>query len=245
MRYLTETTPRTPMNNYIDDPRILHGMQKQLILRRERLNAGEKHIGWKVGFGAPASLERLQLTRPLIGFLTDRIILPSNAAVSLAGWTKPAMEPEVAVYLGSDLPGGSDRETTRASIAALGPAIELADVHFPPDDVQAILAGNIYNRHVILGRADTSRATCVLAGLVGRVARNAKDLPPVTELQSITGGFVELVTHVADTLSMFGETLRAGDVIITGSLLPPLWVEAGESIEYTLEPVDSLSINFA
>src|SRR5574342_1257469 len=109
------------MTKPIDDPRILRGMEKQLRLRQERLSAGEKRIGWKVGFGAPAALERLGLAAPLVGFLTDKILLPSNTTVSIEGWTKPAMEPEIAIYLGVDLTGDTDRETARAAIASLGP----------------------------------------------------------------------------------------------------------------------------
>ncbi|MDO8752822.1 MAG: hypothetical protein Q7J80_02920, partial [Anaerolineales bacterium] len=101
--------------NQISDPRVLRGMEKQLRLRQERLNAGEKSIGWKVGFGAPTALERLRLDAPLIGFLTDKTLLPSNATVSIANWTKPAMEPEIAVYMGKDLTEASDRERTRAA----------------------------------------------------------------------------------------------------------------------------------
>jgi 2-keto-4-pentenoate hydratase len=39
--------------------------------------------------------------------------------------------------------------------------------------------------------------------------------------------------------------LRAGQIIITGSIVPPLWVEAGEEIVFALEPVGSVSIRFA
>jgi 2-keto-4-pentenoate hydratase len=38
---------------------------KKVRLRQERLDAGHKPIGWKVGFGAPAALERLRLDAPL------------------------------------------------------------------------------------------------------------------------------------------------------------------------------------
>jgi 2-keto-4-pentenoate hydratase len=231
------------MNKSYNDPRILRGMEKQLRLRQDRLNAGEKSIGWKVGFGAPAALERLGLDAPLIGFLTHKTLLPSNATVAIAGWTKPAMEPEIAVYMGKDLAEASDRETTRAAIASLGPALELADVHFPPDDVEAILAGNIYSRHIMLGRADPSRAGCVLNGLTGRISRNGQDMPPVTELQALTGDIIDIVSHVAALLSMLGETLRAGEVIIAGSIVPPLWMESGEKIHYNLDPIDTISIN--
>jgi 2-keto-4-pentenoate hydratase len=240
-----KTTTPIIMNKSIDDPRILRGMEKQLKLRQDRLNAGEKNIGWKVGFGAPASLENLRLDGPLVGFLTDKVLLLSNATISIGGWTRPAMEPEIAIYMEKDLSTGSDRETTRAAIASLGPAIELADVHFPPDDVEAILADNIYNRHVILGRADPSRAGCVLDGLVGRVSRNAKGMPPVTDFQALTGDLIGIVGRVANVLSMFGETLRADDVIITGSIVPPLWVESKDAITYSLEPIDSVSVKFA
>ncbi len=231
------------MTKPYNDPRILRGMEKQLCLRQDRLNAGERSIGWKVGFGAPTALERLRLDAPLIGFLTDKTLLPSNATVSIAGWTKPAMEPEIAVYIGKDLTEVSDRERTRAAIASLGPAIELADVHFPPDDVEEILAGNIYNRHVIFGHADPSRAGCVLNSLTGHISRNGQDMPTVTELQALTGDIIDIVSHAANLLSMLGETLRAGEVIITGSIIPPLWIEPGDEIRYSLDPIDTISIN--
>ena len=53
------------MTNAWDDPRIARGMQKQLGQRRARIAAGEKPIGWKVGLGAKAAMERLH-TKGLI-----------------------------------------------------------------------------------------------------------------------------------------------------------------------------------
>lgn len=231
------------MSTARNDPRILRGMKTQLKLRQARLNAGEKPLGWKVGFGTPAAMENLKIDAPLVGFLTDKILLPSEATVSIAGWTKAAAEPEIAVYLGQDLSEGSDRETARAAVAAIGPAIELADINFPPDDAEAILAGNIYNRHVIFGRKDTSRAGCVLAGLVGRVYHNGTEIAEVTDSQSVTGDLIDIVRHVADLLAALGERLRAGEVIITGSITPPVWIAGQEEFRYTLDPVDTISIN--
>jgi len=233
------------MNNYIDDPRILRGMEKQLKLRRDRLNAGERSIGWKIGFGVPLSMQKLRLERPLIGFLTDKILLPSASSVSLSGWTKPALEPEVAAYMGRDLHADADLETTRNAITSLGPAIEVADVHFVPEDVEEILADNIFNRHVILGKTDSSRAGGDLKGMVGNISHNGRKFPPVRGLQELTGDLVELVQHVANTLSMFGETLCMGDVIITGSIVQPLSIKTNDSVLYALEPIDSLSVNFS
>lgn len=224
------------------DSRVLKGMEKLLTARQKRLDAGEKPIGWKVGFGAPASLKSLELEMPLVGFLTDAVLQPSESTISVSGWTKPAAEPEVAVYLKEDLSAVINRETAREAIGALGPAIELADVHFPPQDIEAILAGNIYNRHVILGKSDESRADCNLDGLVGRVSRNGQETVIVTDLQAMTGNFIDIVQHVANLLLSMGEMLRAGEVIITGSIVPPLWIESTEEIRYQLDPIDNLSV---
>jgi len=50
---------------------------------------------------------------------------------------------------------------------------------------------------------------------------------------------------VADLLSFFGETLRAGEIIIAGSITPPIWVEAGETIGFHLQPQEPISVRFA
>lgn len=226
------------------DLRIARGMSAQLTNWHQRLKDGEKPIGWKVGFGAPAAMEKLKLTAPLIGNLTDRAKLDSESKLSIAGWTKAAAEPEIAVFMGKDLPGGANRDAAKNAIAGIAPAIELADVEFPPDDVEAILKGNIYQRHVILGACDKTRARCVLEGLTAVVTRNGQEIARTPDTQEATGDLVDIVRHVADMLGAFGERLRAGQVIITGSVVPPLWVEPGENLHFNLDPVGSVSVSF-
>lgn len=227
------------------DPRIARGMARQLTRWHERLKTGEKALGWKVGFGAPAAMERLKIQAPLIGFLTSQATVPAAKPLALTDWVKPVAEPEIAVYIGKDLAGGASRETAQAAISGLSPALELADLEFPPDDVEAILAGNIYQRHVVLGARDTSRAGCILDGLHASVLRNGIETASTTDLQALTGDLIDIVRHVADMLAAFGERLRAGQVIIAGSVVPPLWVEPGEEITFKLDPVGSVSIRFA
>lgn len=228
-----------------NDPRVSRGMTKQLSWRRERLSAGEKPLGWKLAFGGPAAMERLATTAPLVGFLTDRAILASGATLSLSGWRKPAAEPEVAVHLGKDLPSGADRDAAKAAIAGLGPAIELADVEYLPDDVEGLLAGNIYQRNLVLGPKHVSRAAGMLNGLLCRVVRNGVEVAATSDLQALTGELIDNVRYVADLLAAFGEKLDAGQIIITGSIVPPLWVAAGEKLAFHLQPMEAVSINFA
>lgn len=229
----------------IDDPRILRGMALQLGRWRELISAGELPLGWKVGFGAPVAMQKLAITAPLVGYLTDRALVAAGTTISLADWKKPVAEPEIAVYMGRNLAAGADLDTIKAAIAGLGPALELADVDHPPEDVEKILAGNIYQRGVILGPCDASRAGGVVDGLHGHVARNGSAFAQTADPQALTGDLIDTVRHVADTLATFGQTLRAGQIVITGSIVPPLWVEAGEDIVFNLDPVGSVSIRFA
>ncbi len=219
-------------------------MTAQLRLRRQLLDAGHKALGWKLAFGGPATMERLGTNAPLVGFLTIRGLLASGSVVSLAGWMKPAAEPEIAVHLGKDLPGGADRATAIAAIAGLGPAIELADVDHPSDDVEGTLARNIYQRHVVIGTKDTRHAGGVLEGLTARIIRNDAEVAKVTEFEALTGELIDIVRHTADLLAAFGEKLEAEQTIIAGSIIRPLWVVPGEELVFRLDPIGSVSIRF-
>ena len=67
--------------NAWDDPRIARGMQKQLADRRARIAAGEKPIGWKVGLGAKAAMERLNIRMPLVGYMMQKSLVPNGSTV--------------------------------------------------------------------------------------------------------------------------------------------------------------------
>ncbi len=229
----------------LDDPRIARGMTAQFALRAGRLSAGETLIGWKAGFGAPTPLAKLKLEACLTGFMTDKGKLASGETVTLSGWSKPAAEPEIAIYLGSDVSGGADAEAARAAISAIGPAIELVDLRPPLGDVEAILAANIFHRHVVLGEPDTTRAGADVAGLTARVVRNGSETANTSEVEALTGPLVAIVQRVADTVAGMGETLRKGEVIIAGSLMAPIFLNANDrELSYALDPIGSISLSF-
>lgn len=226
-----------------EDPRILRGMQAQLALRRARLEKGERPLGWKIGFGSAEAMQRLGIQAALVGFLMETSRLPSGSVVRVGGWTRPLFEPEIAVYIGKDLPGGADRASAREAIQALGPAIELVDVSFPPEDVEAILSGNIYHRYVLLGPRDESRAGGSVEGLKGRVYQGGTEVVSIEDLEANTGPIVDAVSRVANLLASVGEQLRAGEVIIAGSVIPPLPIEPGDGeIAFELVSVGRVSV---
>ena len=231
--------------NLWDDPRIVRGMTTQLKLRRQRLDAGDRPLGWKVGFGAPALLKQFNISGPLVGFLTQNARIGPGGTVSLAGWTKPVAEPEVAVHIGRDLAAGADRDTAAAAIAGISPAIELADLYEPPEDPERILGHDIYQRHVVIAGTSPARAGAAADGLTCRIIRRGGEFARTTDPQANTGAWVDIVRHVADVLAAFGERLRAGEIIMTGSVVPPLAIEPDEDgLAFALDPVGTISVRF-
>lgn len=229
-----------------EDPRVVEGMRAQLAKRRARLAAGERPLGWKLGLGAPGALQRSRIPAPVLGFLMQSGLLPSGATADLRGWTQPVAEPEIAVRLKADVAAGSTAEAARSAIASLTPAIELADLDpVPsPENLAAILAGNLYQRHVLL--SEQSRAGGDTAGLSGEVFRRGKVAAKVSDPEALTGKLPDLLVHLADTLNAFGERLKAGDLIICGSTTPPPLIEADEvDFSFTLHPIGTVAVNFS
>jgi len=234
------------MSDALADGRIARGMQAQLALRRRAMTAGARPVGWKVGFGAPAALAKFAIAAPLLGFMLDRNVAASGATVSLTGWVKPAAEPEIAVEMGADLPGGGSRSAAADAIGAIGPAIELADVTFAPEDVETVLAGNIFHRHVLFGPRDRGRKGGRVDGLHARVSRNGVAHAETGELEANTGRIVDIVRHVADVLAACDEQLEAGDVIIAGSVIAPIFLGPNDrALDYALDPIGSVAVRFA
>jgi 2-keto-4-pentenoate hydratase len=224
------------------DPRIERGLLAQLTARHRRLEDGESSLGWKLGMGVPAAMERLGTSAPLVGYLLDSGRVESGATVDVSAWANATLEPEIAAHMGADLNGGASRPDAEAAIAGFGVAIELVDLDADETDPEAILAANIYQRHVLLGPARDG----VAPGDVSvRVLVDGTEEAAADDATAVTGDPVDLVLHVASTLASAGETLRAGEVVICGSVVPALGVAPGDSVEVVLEPLGSLSVSFA
>ena len=223
------------------DPRVASGLRAALARRRSELAGGARPLGWKIGVNVPAVQRQLGLDAPIVGYLTSATQLPPGSDRSLAGMTRPAIEPEVAIHLGEPVSADSDADSVRRAIAGLGAAIELVDFDLPFEDVELIMAGNVFHRGVVLGASDTSRAGGSLEGLRLHVTRNGAE-EATADVAEAGADPVEVVRHVARLLSPLGVSLRPGERIIAGSLIPPLPVSPGDSIEVQVDPIGSVSL---
>ena len=224
----------------VTDPRVVRGMQAQLASWRSRVAGGAARVGWKIGFNSPAAQRQLGLDGTVVGHLTQATVLAPGTSHSLAGSHLVGAEPEVAIHLGRDVPAGAGGEAARGAIGALGAAIELVDVDRPLDDLEAILAANVFHRAVALGPPRSERAGGALAGVTARAFRNGEEVASVEA--AAAGDLSAVVRHVADWLAAFGERLCAGDRIICGSLAPPIWVKPGDRVRVDLGPLGGVEI---
>jgi 2-keto-4-pentenoate hydratase len=223
------------------DPRIERGMLAQLTQRRQRLEGGEASLGWKLGMGVPAAMQKLGTDAPLVGYLLAGARVDDGGTVSLDGWGNAKLEPEIAAHLGADLAAGASREEAAAAIAGFGVAIELVDLDPDADDPEAILAADIFQRHVLLGPLVEG---ALPDGVSARVLRNGDEAAATGDATEATGDPVDLVRHVADVVGGAGEGLRAGEVVICGSVVPALGVAPGDTVEVRLDPLGSLTVSF-
>ncbi len=228
------------------DARVKRGMAAQMMELARAEASGARVMGWKVGFGAPAAMDKLGLQAPVVGHLLASARIVPGASVDTRGWVKPVVEPEVAVILVRDLDGSEDRATVRAAIGALAPALELADLCFPPEDIERIVAGNIYQRHVMFGPSIALRPSepgaVLLPELGARVWHGQSPLAVPASLHALTGDPVDIVAHVAKTLAACGRCLRSGESVITGSIVPPVFGAAGDTVRYVLDPAGEIVV---
>ncbi len=208
---------------------IERGTKALLTRRRELLAQGSEPIGWKVGFNVRATQERLGIDAPLAGFLTTDSLLVDGDTWSLGDQGEVIVESEVALEVGPD----------GRSIAALFPALELADQPDLELEIEQILAGNIFHRAVAFGpRVETREPGAA------RILVNGEEQHTVPAER--TGTRLEaMVEAVAARLADAGEELRAGDRIITGIIAPPHEPAPGDTVRLELEALGGIELRFS
>ena len=194
------------------DPGVLEALRVQLTSWRAELQGGARRIGWKIGFNLPAAREQVGLAGPVIGYLTSATLIDPGGEYVAGDPTRLLAEVEVAVEVTGD-----------GDIARFAPAIELVDVDRGFDELEPLLAENIFHRAYVLGAPRPELpAEPVHAGLlVNGEEHAAAESPDV---------FAEMVAVAAGLLDELGERLHAGDWIITGAITSPVPVAPGDEV---------------
>ena len=230
-----------------EDPRVRDGLPRQLALLAEAEREGARRIGWKVGFGAPASLELMQIEAPLLGFLTDRTLLADAAEVEVGDWVRGVVEFEVAVRMGADLTadaGPHTRESVADAVSACHASFELVEdrnADYSSLNVFDLVAENAWNAAVVLADAVTEWRSVDLVDAATRLTLNGEPAGKGRTGDAL-GHPLEAVAFLANNLNSRGQSLRAGQFVMTGSSIVTQFPSAGDELVFTIEGLGEVSL---
>lgn len=198
------------------DERVERGMRRQLA------EAPPDRIGWKLALNAPAIMDRLGLEEPGLGWLSRERV--ASGEHSLAGATHPAVEPELLLEAGG---GGS--------LARIGVALEVVDFDGPLDDVEEVIAGNVFHRAVAFSdlRPTAEPGEAVFSVNGEERARVGPGDAPLDTLAFVDG-----------FLGRLGRGLAPGELVIAGALAPAAPVSPGDVAELSVSGVGSVALRF-
>ena len=199
----------------------------QALVTDARLTAGERRVGWKLGYTSLVMREQMGVDQPNFGPLTDAMLVDDGADVA-GRFTQPRVEPEIALRFGRDVLPGADRDEVLAAVASAHAALEIVDsvwtdYRFRIEDNTAdgsSAAGVVTGGELPLDRIGDVAVTLEVDGVsVGHGhGRDASGHP--------ADGVVWLVARLAER----GERLAAGDLVITGGLTAAAPLAEGSEI---------------
>lgn len=209
---------------------------------------------WEPVLGAVAGLKIATTTKvmqalmgidhPCGGMIYASRIHSSPAKIRKGDFVNVRIECELAVRLGADLPKSSapyTRDSVRAAVAEVMAAFELIeDRHAVYTETKALslIADNAWNGGIVIGAAKPMPAGFEPDGVAGTLKRNGK-VETTGKTDDPFGALAWLANLAADR----GRPMRAGMVVITGSLIPTLDIAPGERLDFAIEGVGEVTIS--
>ncbi len=208
---------------------------------------GEQIIGKKVGVTSPAVQEALGVFQPDFGYLTDKMLYSNGGSMPVSTeLIQPRAEGEIAFMLNKDLngPGVTNEEVLEAT-EYVAPCFEVVDSRIKDWKVkiQDTVADNASCGLFLLGEDRVGPDGLDFPALHMRVYKNGEFLSEGMGSAAL-GSPVNSVCWLANTLGEYGITLNAGDIVLSGSLVPLEPVVAGDEMRLEVDGVGTASVRF-
>lgn len=210
---------------------------------------GQRRAGWKIAATSVAAQHHIGVDGPLAGpLLADRFVGP-DASIPLAGNVLRVAEAEFAFRMASALPPRDapySSEEVLAAVASLHPAIEIPDSRYT--HVAAVGAPQLI--------ADLACACWVTIGGPAPADWRSHDLAAQRVLAFRNDGLVDegrganvlgdprtALTWLANELRTYADGLRAGDVVITGTCVPPVPVAPRDRVRMDFGELGTMEVH--
>jgi len=217
------------------------------MVNRRIEEGGERIIGKKIGVTSRAVQEMLGVFQPDFGYLTDKMLYPNGGPMPIGEQLiQPRAEGEIAFRLHRDLngPGVTNEDVLDATEYVMA-CFEVVDSRV--DDwkvkIQDTVADNASCGLFVLGDEHVDPKGLDFPNLKMRVYKNGEFLSEGLGSAALDSP-LNCVSWLANTLSDFGISLNAGDVVLSGSLVPLEPVVPGDEMHLEVEGIGTASVRF-
>jgi 2-keto-4-pentenoate hydratase len=206
-------------------------------------------FGWKIAATSEAGQKHINVDGPMAGRILSETVIQDGGTASMAGNEMRVAEPEFAFRMATDLPPRSQPYSVREVLNAVGslhPAIEIPDSRFADfvgAGAEQIIADNACAHLFVLGAPTTAN---------WRALDLVEEKPVITMRgkqfighgKNVLGDPKVALTWLANELRQLGVTLRAGEVVTTGTCHPPLPIQSGDVCEANFATIGKVSVGF-
>lgn len=240
---ITPFSERTPEMTIED----AYAVSNLLLDKRIKLD-GEKVIGKKIGVTSQAVMKMLNVYQPDFGYLTDAMVVDESEALSVSTkMIQPRAEGEIAFVLKHDLigPGVTASDVLRATDFVV-PCFEIVDSRIKDwkIKIQDTVADNASCGYFLLGSqaADPRKVDLSTCGMV--MEMNGQVVATGAGAAALGSSPISCVVWLANTLGRFGVPLKAGEVILSGALVPLQPVKAGDYMSVSIGGIGRTAVRF-
>lgn len=185
--------------------------------------------GFKIGATTMKMQQYLGLPGPAAGFIAPAGLHPSGVRLRFDDFQAPGVECEVAVRLARDLPPGRcSPEQAAEAVGTLMAGIEIVENRygdFASLKTPMLIADQVFHAAAIVADGIKSFSVSDLPQLAGRMTVDGS-VRGEGLAGELLGNPMNCLAWLAgsDVIAAFGG-LRAGQVIMLGSVTPPIWLD--------------------
>ncbi len=222
-------------------------VSSQLLQKRIEID-GEKVIGKKIGVTSTAVMNMLGVDQPDFGYLTDAMVVEEGQPLSITDkMIQPRAEGEIAFVLKRDLigPGITASDVLQATDFIV-PCFEIVDSRIRDwkIKIQDTVSDNASCGYFLLGQDAVSPRSLDLSTCGMVMELNGQLASTGAGAAALGSSPVSCVVWLANTLGRLGTPLKAGEVILSGSLVPLQPVKAGDYMSVSIGGIGRCAVRF-
>jgi 2-oxo-3-hexenedioate decarboxylase/2-keto-4-pentenoate hydratase len=207
-------------------------------------------VGYKIGCTSKVMQEYLDIPHPCGGGVFEKVVHDSGVKLAASDYVRVGVECEIAAKLARDLLPTEQPFTAEwmgEAVEAYYPAIEIVDdryVKWETLGAPTLVADDFFAAGCVLGKAIARSAAPDLLKVTGRAVVNLREEGRGTGAD-VLGHPHHALAWLANHLATEGRGLHAGQIVLTGSLVKTVWLNAGDHVRMELDGLGEVEATFA